>query len=114
MYAWATSVGVSIPYVCVVLRILCLTADMMMSRFLRVYGAHHTNAASFDIHPAREYSVRSTECDSFKSFRGIHDSLPFFHLTKSFQPSVVFLSLLVLRGQAIYLSSFDIAVVSSL
>ena len=86
--------GISIPYFCVVFLTLVFIADMMTSRFLRVYGTHHAKAGSLSIPLDLAYSARSTGCDSFKSFMGIHDSDLSFHCTRSLQPAVVFRSLL--------------------
>jgi hypothetical protein len=39
-------VGTSMPYLCVVFRILALIFDRMMSRLRGVYGTHQANAGS--------------------------------------------------------------------
>ena len=113
-YACSTLVSISIPYLCVVLRIRRLTVDKMIYRFFRVYGTHHINTASSEMPLVRAYSARSTGYDSFKSVSGIHDSLSSIHSTKSFQLVVILLSLLCPQEVIMYISCLDMAVVSSL
>ena len=88
-YACLMLRGTSIPYLCVVFRILDFTAEMITSRLRSVYGTHQTNAGSSEMLRAFANSAVSTGCDSFISFKGIHCSLPSFHLARSCHPQVV-------------------------
>ena len=46
LLAWSIFVGISMPYLCVVLRIQSFILDTMISHLCRVYGTHHAKVAS--------------------------------------------------------------------
>ena len=81
--------GTSMPYLCVRFLTRELTADMITSRFLRVYGTHHAKAGSSSMFLAVTYSATSIGFDSLSTFNGIHCFVPSFHLIRNCQPTVV-------------------------
>ena len=85
----AIEVGISIPNLCIAFQTRKLTAEMILSLFLKVYGTHQAKAGSSSIFLALTYSATSTGLDSFRSFNGTHVWGPYFQSHKNFRPMVV-------------------------
>ena len=88
--ACSTPVRISIPYLWVIFLTLMLTAEMIASLFLRVYGAHQKYAGSSLIPLTLTNSTVSTGCNSFITESLVYNSVLFFHQTRRFHLAVVF------------------------
>ena len=111
--ACSSPVGILIPYLWVTFLTVVLTAEMIASLFLRVYGTHQQNAGSSLIPLALANSAVSTGCNSFITESWVHDSLLFFHQTRRSHPAMVFINLCLLVLVVMYLSSMLMATDSS-
>ena len=91
-----------------------LTTKGVISLFLRVKRAQHTNVACLAMPCAWAYLATTTDVICCNHLRWIHNSLPSFCLTSSFHPLVVFHNLHCPRHVAMYLSQFGAVVAWSI
>ena len=101
----STPVRISIPYLFVTFLTLVLTAEMIASLFLRVYGTHQQNAGLSLIPVAITNSAVSTGCNSFITKSLVHDSVLSCHWTRRSHLDMVLINLHWPVLLVIYLSS---------
>ena len=89
----STPVRISIPYLWVTFLTLVLTAEMIGSLFLMVYGTHPQNAGSSLILLAITNSAVSTWCDSFITESLVNDSVLSCHRRRRSHLAMLFINL---------------------
>ena len=84
--------GTRIPYLCVLYQYLDFNFDIILCRFLSVYGIHQANASCSSILFITAYPASSIGYESFKSLSETQSDDPSYYRTQISHPLVVLFS----------------------